>query len=410
MVWYLLRSTGSFRAASARAAASEIGVPLGLAALSCLSAPRLWRWRWRAREEIAGGAPGRLRRLAGAPRGAARRALVARIGLHIGRIDLRIVGDAAGEGGELHRLEEGDQLARIGLVHREIVERHVEIDLVVEQHQLPRNPRLLGVLDQGLAPLRLLDLAGAEQQLLEVAIFDDQLRRGLDADAGHARHVVGGIAGQRLHLDHLLRRHAEFLDHFGNADTAILHGVVHRDLVGHELHQILVGGDDGGGRAALAGEPRIGRDQIVGLEAALFQAGQVERAHRLADQRKLRDQVVRRRRPVRLVVGIELVAERDLGFVEDDRQMRRPVILGHVAEQLPQHVAEAEHGIDLQPVGLAVQGRQRVIGAENVGGTVDQEDMVALAGCWRGLWRQQVWRRLWGLISAWPKFRDFCAD
>ena len=39
MVWYLLRSTGSFRAASSRAAASEIGVPLGLAALSCLSAP-----------------------------------------------------------------------------------------------------------------------------------------------------------------------------------------------------------------------------------------------------------------------------------------------------------------------------------------------------------------------------------
>jgi len=34
--------------------------------------------------------------------------------------------------------------------------------------------------------------------------------------------------------------------------------------------------------------------------------------------------------------------------------MRRPVILGHLAQQLPQHVAEAEHGIDLQPVGLAV--------------------------------------------------------
>ena len=158
-------------------------------------------------------------------------------------------------------------------------------------------------------------------------------------------------------------------------------------------------------------EPRIGRDQIVGLEAGLFQAGQVERAHRLADQRELRDQIVRRRRPVRLVVGIELVAERDLGLVEDDRQMRRPVILGHVAQQLPQHVAEAEHGIDLQPVGLAVQGRQRVIGAENVGGTVDQEDMVALAWIlWRGLWRQRVSRWLWGLISAWPKFRDFCAD
>src|SRR5262249_9592199 len=35
---------------------------------------------------------------------------------------------------------------------------------------------------------------------------------------------------------------------------------------------------------------------------------------------------------------------------------------------------------DLQPVGLAGQRRQRVIGAEDVGGAVDQEDMVALLG------------------------------
>src|SRR5450432_1392181 len=40
-VRYLLRSTGIFRAASARAAASEIGVPLGLAAFSSLPAPVL---------------------------------------------------------------------------------------------------------------------------------------------------------------------------------------------------------------------------------------------------------------------------------------------------------------------------------------------------------------------------------
>ena len=163
MVWYLLRSTGSFRAASARAAASEIGVPLRLAALSCLSAPGLAVAGEPAkRSPVVPPAALALGRCAGA---AARRALVARIGLDIGRIDLRIFGDAAGQGGKFHRLQEGDQLARVGLVHREIVERHVELDLVVEQHQLPRNPRLLGVLDQRLAPLRLLDLAGAEQQI-----------------------------------------------------------------------------------------------------------------------------------------------------------------------------------------------------------------------------------------------------
>src|SRR5262249_55676577 len=39
---------------------------------------------------------------------------------------------------------------------------------------------------------------------------------------------------------------------------------------------------------------------------------------------------------------------------------------------------EAEHGIDLQPVGLAVERRQCMIGAEDVGRAVDQEDVVAL--------------------------------
>ncbi len=327
----------------------------------------------RACKEIAGGAAG-----GGRPGWRTARTLVGRSGFHIRRVDLRIIGHAPGERGKLHRLQEGDQLARIRLVHREVVERHVERDLVVEQHQLPRNPRLLGMLDQRLAPLRLLDLAGAEQQLLEVTIFDDQLRRGLDADAGHAWHVVGGISRQRLYLDHLLGRHAEFLDHLGDTDAAVLHGVVHHDLVGHELHQVLVGRDDGGGRAAFARDPGIGRDQIVGLEAALLEARQVEGAHGVADQRKLRDQVVGRRRPVRLVVGIELVAEGDFGLVEHDRQMRRPVVRGHVAQQLPQHVAEAEHGVDLEPVGFAVQRRQRVVGAEDVGGTVDQKDVGAL--------------------------------
>ncbi len=265
-------------------------------------------------------------------------------------------------------------------MHREVVERNVELDVGVEQHQLPRDPRLLGILDQGLAPFRLLDFAGALQEGFEVAIFGDQLRRGLDADAGNAGNVVGGIAGQRLHLDHLLRRHAEFLDHLGYADAAILHGVVHDDAVGDELHQVLVGGHDGRGRAPFAGQPRIGRDQVVGLEAGLLQAGQVEGAHRLANEGELGNEVVRRRRPVCLVLRIDLVAEGDFRLVEDDGQMRRPVVLRHVAQQLPEHVAETEHRVDLQAIRLAVQGRQRVIGAEDVGGAIDQEDVVALAG------------------------------
>src|ERR1700730_17849572 len=116
-----------------------------------------------------------------------------RIGFYIRWINLRIFGDPSRQRGKLHRLQERDQLPRIRLVYRQLIERHLELHLVVEQHQLPRDPRLLGILDQRLAPLRLLYLARAKQQRFEITIFDDQLRRGLDADAGHAGHVVGGI-------------------------------------------------------------------------------------------------------------------------------------------------------------------------------------------------------------------------
>ena len=186
MVWYLLRSTGVFRAASARAAASACGVPLRLAALSCrspglLGARSLCRLRGGRGSGRANRSPSRSRDGRSRPAGRrARRedagaALVARIRLDIGRIDLRIFGDAAGQGGKFHRLQERDQLARVGLVHREFVERHVELDLVVEQHQLPRDPRLLGILDQRLAPLRLLDLAGA----LRAAFRGRHIRRSV---------------------------------------------------------------------------------------------------------------------------------------------------------------------------------------------------------------------------------------
>ncbi len=77
-------------------------------------------------------------------------------------------------------------------------------------------------LGQRLAALGLLDLAGAREQRIEIAIFIDELRGGLDADAFRARHIVGGIARERLHVDDLVRRHAEIVDDFLFADEALL--------------------------------------------------------------------------------------------------------------------------------------------------------------------------------------------
>ena len=74
---------------------------------------------------------------------------------------------------------------------------------------------------------------------------------------------------------------------------------------------------------SFAGFAHIGRDQVVGLEAGLLEARQVEGAHGVADQPELRNEVGGRIRPVRLVVGIELVAEGMFRLVEHHGEMGR---------------------------------------------------------------------------------------
>ncbi len=181
--------------------------------------------------------------------------------------------------------------------------------VVLQRDQLARDARLVGIVDDRLAPLLLLDLGGALEQRVQRAELFQKLRGGLGADAGHARHVVDRIAGQRLQVDHLFRRHAPFLDDFGNADLAILHGVVHAHRRADQLHKVLVGGNDRGVAAGLAGQPAIGGDQVVGLETFHLDAGQAEGAGGMPDQPELRDQVFRRGGAVGLVFGIEVVAE-----------------------------------------------------------------------------------------------------
>ena len=153
-------------------------------------------------------------------------------------------GDALGQRRELHLAQEAQQRLGFGIAHAELLHRHLTRHVVLERDQIEREPRLHGELGQPLAALGLLDLAGARQQRFQIAVLVDQLGRGLDADARHARHVVGGVAGQRLHVDDLVGRHAELLAHLVGSDGLVLHGVEHDDAGLHQLHEVLVGGDD----------------------------------------------------------------------------------------------------------------------------------------------------------------------
>ena len=111
------------------------------------------------------------------------------------------------------------------------------------------------------------------------------------------------------------------------------------------------------------------------LKPVFLDARQREGAGGIADQWELRDQVFRRLGPIRLVLVVEIVAEAVAALVENHREVRRPVRLVQVFSQLPQHRGVAVDRADRRALRVG-QRRQAVIGAENVGRSVDQVEML----------------------------------
>ena len=160
------------------------------------------------------------------------------------------------------------------------------------------------------------------------------------------------------------------------ADAAVVHRVEHVDpgILVDQLHQILVGADD---RHLPAGLLRLGHvagDDVVGLQPRFLDAGDRESARGDADQRELRDQIFGRRRPVRLVLGVHLVAVGMFRRIEDHRHVGRSVGLGQAVGELPQHrrIAIDRARRRAVPVG---ERRQPVIGAEDVARPVDEVEV-----------------------------------
>ena len=221
----------------------------------------------------------------------------------------------------------------------------------------------------------MLDFTGPRQQRVEVAIVVNELRCGLDANAGDTGHIVGRITGKGLNINHFVRADAKFLHYLVGMDQPVFHGVEHFDLPVDHLHQILVRRDDGYLETSVARLGGIGGDQIVGLKTRQLDTGHVEGAHRIADQGELRHQIFGRRRAVGFVVGINLVAKRTALGVKNNREMAGLGVCLGILQQFVQHLAKAMHRAHRQTVGLARQGRQRVIGTKNVSRAIDQVDV-----------------------------------
>ena len=168
----------------------------------------------------------------------------------------------------------GRDFAQLHFIQR-LRQRHVALQ--VDQHA--RQPRHVGMFDQIVAQLRRLHRLGAGQRGFQIAIFLDQLGRGLGPDAAHAGDIVDAVAHQRQHVADQIGGDAELLVHLGQPHVDVLHRVEHVDLrpfggLADQLHQILVGRHDGDVPAFAHRRLGIAGDQIVGLEARHFDARQ----------------------------------------------------------------------------------------------------------------------------------------
>ena len=186
---------------------------------------------------------------------------------------------------------------------------------------------------------------------------------------GDARDVVDRIAYERQIVGDLLGRHAELLLDAGAIELRVVHRVDERDVAVDELSEILVTGrDDRRG----AGGRRLSReraDDVVGLDALDAQQRDSHGLDGLEQRRDLCAQLVGHRRPVGLVLGVQVRAERLAGRVEDDGHVRRLLLV----EQLVEHVDDAEHGVG-RLTGLGRQHRDRVEGAIQVRRAVDKDE------------------------------------
>ena len=189
------------------------------------------------------------------------------------------------------------------------------------------------------------------QDRFERAVGVEPLGRGLRAYLVDARDVVRAVADEGQVVDDLFRIHVKLGLHAVAIEERIVHRVDQRDALVDELCHVLVAGRDQHLLARRRGALRQRADDIVRFDANDAQQWQPNAGYGLQERFDLRAQVIRHRRPVRLVLREQVVAEGPAGCVEHHRERRARV----VAQQLLQHVQHAVH----RAGGLAARGGER---------------------------------------------------
>ena len=234
-------------------------------------------------------------------------------------------------------------------------------------------------------------VAGGIEDGFYAAELLDEFDGAFVTDAGRTGDVVDGIAAQGHDVDDLLGWYAKDFDDFGRVDDEVVFlRVEDANVLGDELHHVLVAGDDEDFVVLFAGLAGQGAEDVVGFKADGFEDGDMQDFEGAADVGELTGEVFGHSGAlgfVALVGGFDEgsvfaaplaedadllgfgVAEDGSAYVEDCCE----VVRGEVGAKLGDHVHEDEGGRGWEPRarGHGAGALHGVVGAEDEGHGVE---------------------------------------
>ena len=216
-----------------------------------------------------------------------------------------------------------------------------------DRHEPLARRNLSGMLPNQVLDSRRRNLVHAPDQLLDAPELSDEFHRRLQANARNAGDIVGRVPGERLHVALLpgLEAAVPLPDGLLVVDLRLAEArrEQHPDARGDELQRVRVPRRDQRVHAALRRPRRDCSENVVRFVARRLNDGRAERPHHLLDALHVADEVGRRRRARRLVVGELLMPERRARRIERDRDMRWVV----VGERLKERRRKGVHAPDV---------------------------------------------------------------
>ena len=205
----------------------------------------------------------------------------------------------------------------------QIVPGHVQGTVRAHGHEIPRQQRQLAMLAQLLAHRIARYFGEALVHRVECAEAGNQLDGGLLADTRHAGDVIGAVPHQRQHIANLVRADSPFLPHLVGSHPIVFLTAARRTeqphAFAHQLQQVLVARHEGNVESVGITPMCEGAHDVVGLESGLFEDRQAQRLRQRFDDRQLRQQVLRHRLAVRLVLWVAIVPLGGSGTVPGQR-------------------------------------------------------------------------------------------